>query len=196
VRRIAFFDFDGTITNKDTLFEIIKHHKGKVKFFVGILVNSPVLIGLKIKLISNQRAKERILKYFFKGTELSSFQHGCDTFAELKLPSLVRPGALSEIKKLQQQGFEIAVVSASAENWIRKWTDQLGLGLLATHLETNGGKLTGKLSGPNCNGAEKEARIRSAYDLSTFDEIYCYGDSNGDKQMLALGSKTFYKPFR
>ncbi len=196
MRKIAFFDFDGTITTKDTMFELIRHQKGNGQFYLGFLANIPVFAALKLKLLSKQAAKENLLKYFFKGISLPAFQSGCDVFAEVKLPLLVRPGALSEIKKLQQQGFEITVVSASAENWIRKWTDNMGLNLLATQLETVDGKLTGKLSGLNCNGAEKEMRIRSAYDLSKFDEIYCYGDSGGDKQMLALGTKVFYKPFR
>jgi phosphatidylglycerophosphatase C len=196
VSKIAFFDFDGTITTKDTMFELIRHQKGNRKFYFGFIVNIPVFAALKLKLLSNQAAKEKLLKYFFKGTELAVFQLACDAFIDDKLPSLIRPGALEEIKKLQQQGFEITIVSASAENWIKKWADQLGFSLLATKLEAVNERLTGKLSGQNCNGAEKETRIRSAYDLSQFDEIYCYGDSGGDRQMLALGSKTFYKPFR
>src|ERR1700733_6164565 len=127
MRKIAFFDFDGTITTKDTLFEVIKHHKGKAKLFVGLMIHVPVLIGLKIKLISKQRAKETILKYFFKGTERLSFQQGCDDFATVRLPSLIRSGALAEIKRLKECDFEIVVVSASAENWIKKRADQIGI---------------------------------------------------------------------
>ena len=48
----------------------------------------------------------------------------------------------------------------------------------------------------NNNAEEKVARIKAAYNLADYDEIYCYGDSNGDKAMLALGTKAFYKPFR
>ena len=70
------------------------------------------------------------------------------------------------------------------------------IGLISTQLETINDKLTGNIAGKNCNGEEKATRIRSIYNLAEFDEIYCYGDSNGDKQMLALGTKTFYKPFR
>ena len=193
---IAFFDFDGTITTKDTLFEVIKHHKGKAKFFTGLLVSAPILIGLKIKLISNQRAKETILRYFFRGTELSAFQLKCDDFATALLPAIIRPGALEEVKKLKESGFEVIVVSASAENWIKSWADKMEIGLISTQLETINDKLTGNIAGKNCNGEEKATRIRSIYNLAEFDEIYCYGDSNGDKQMLALGTKTFYKPFR
>jgi HAD superfamily hydrolase (TIGR01490 family) len=196
VKRIAFFDFDGTITIKDSLFEMIKHQKGKTKFFAGLLINAPVLIGLKVKLISNQRAKEQILKYFFRGAELSAFQEGCDKFVTWRLPLIVRPGALEEISKLKESGFEIVVVSASAENWIKKWADQMGLGLISTQLETTGNKLTGKIAGKNCNGEEKALRIRAAYNLDEFDEIYSYGDSSGDNHMLALGTKAFYQPFR
>ena len=196
MRRIAFFDFDGTITTRDTMFELIRHQKGNRKFYLGFLANIPVFVALKLKLLSKQAAKERLLTYFFRGTELTAFQSGCDTFATVKLPSLIRPTALDEIKKLQRDGFEIVVVSASAENWIKKWADQMGFALLGTKLEAVEGKLTGKLLGANCNGAEKETRIRAAYDLAQFDEIYCYGDSSGDKQMLALGIKAFYEPFR
>ena len=196
MKKIAFFDFDGTITTRDTMFQLIRHQKGNRKFYLGFLANIPVFVALKLKLLSKQAAKERLLTYFFRDTEVTAFQSGCDTFAMLKLPSLVRPAALDDIKKLQCEGFEIVIVSASAENWIKTWSDQMGFALLGTKLEAVDGKLTGKLLGANCNGAEKENRIRAVYDLSQFDEIYCYGDSNGDKQMLALGTKAFYKPFR
>jgi phosphatidylglycerophosphatase C len=196
VRKIAFFDFDGTITTKDTLFEVIKHHKGVLKFYTGMLLNAPYLIGFKLKLITNQYAKEKILGYFFKGMELSAFQKACDDFATGYLPSIVRPGATAEIQKLKDSGFWIVVVSASAENWISAWTDKIGVQLIASQLEIVNDRVTGKLKGNNCNGGEKVARIKSVYDITQYDEIYAYGDTKGDKPMLALAAKSFYKPFR
>ncbi len=196
MKRIAFFDLDGTITTKDTMFELIRHQKGNRKFYFGFLVNIPVLAALKLKLLSNQAAKEKLLSYFFRGADVAVFQSSCDAFAADTLPLLIRPGVLEEIKKLQQKGFHVTIVSASAENWIKKWTDQMAVGLISTQLEVIDDKLTGKIAGKNCNGAEKAARIKSMYNLSEFDDIYCYGDSNGDKQMLALATKAHYKPFR
>jgi len=194
--KIAFFDFDGTITTKDTMLELIRHQKGNARFYTGFLLNIPVFAALKLKLISNQAAKEKLLKHFFKGTSLSLFQLACDGFIDHKLKRLIRQDAVTEIKKLQDQGFEIVIVSASAENWIKKWSDEMGVKLIATSLETIGDLVTGKIMGQNCNGEEKAVRIKAAYDLSQFDEIYCYGDSTGDKQMLELGTRAFYKPFR
>jgi phosphatidylglycerophosphatase C len=196
VSKIAFFDFDGTITTKDTLLEIIKYQKGKSAFYIGFLLNAPFMAALKAKLISNQAAKERMLKYFFKGTELKAFQQGCDSFIDNALPAIIRPGALNEIKKLKAEGFEIAVVSASPENWIKKWSDANGLDLIATRLQVNNNHITGNIEGLNCNAGEKVVRIKAIYNLSKYSEIYCYGDSNGDKAMLALATKAFYRPFR
>ncbi len=196
MKKIAFFDFDGTITTKDTMLEIIKFQKGITKFYIGFLINSLFLIGLKFKLISNQQAKERMLSYFFKGIDHYSFQEACDRFAIEVLPSIVRAGAVREINKLKSSGFKVVVVSASADNWIKKWCDDAGIGLIASQLKIVNERLSGKLSGKNCNGEEKAIRIRSAFNLSQYAEIFVYGDSCGDKQMMALATKVFYKPFR
>ncbi|WP_428329464.1 HAD-IB family hydrolase [Mucilaginibacter sp.] len=194
--KIAFFDFDGTITTKDTLLEVIKAQKGKAAFYTGFIINAPVLIGFKLKLISNQVAKERMLKYFFGGDSISSFQQGCDAFIDRQLPLIIRPQALAEIEMLKAAGFKIVIVSASPQNWIKRWSDSMGLGLIATQLEVAGDRLTGFIKGKNCNAEEKVIRIKAEFDLSAYKEIYCYGDSNGDKAMLALATKAFYKPFR
>lgn len=196
MKKIAFFDFDGTITSKDTLLELIKYQKGKRAFYSGFFMNAPFMVALKLRLISNQLAKEKILKHFFKGMSASAFQKACDLFATDVLPLMVRSGAMAEIKELRASGFEIVVVSASAENWIKGWCNKTGIQLIASQLEIAGQLITGNLTGKNCNGAEKAIRINALYDLSQYDEIYCYGDSNGDKQMLALATKAFYKPFR
>src|SRR4051812_6394354 len=94
---IAFFVFDGTITSKDTLAEIIKFAKGKLNYYVGLLILSPILISYKTKLLSNHRAKEIMLQFFFKGTDVSKFNEICNQFAEKKLPALLRQQALKQI---------------------------------------------------------------------------------------------------
>ncbi len=65
--KIAFFDFDGTITTKDTLLEIIKFQKGKRAFYIGFLLHGPWLLAYKLKLFPNDAVKQKILTYFFAG---------------------------------------------------------------------------------------------------------------------------------
>lgn len=195
-RRIAFFDFDGTITTKDTLLEVIKYHRGHFLFYAGFLLNAPFLIAYKCKIIRNSAAKQIILRFFFKNTSLSYFQLKCDEFVSAKLSSLIRPKALAEINKLKQLNAEVVIVSASAKNWLQQWANEVGARLICTKLEIRNEKLTGRIEGENCHGEEKVKRIRAAYDLSQFDEIYCYGDSSGDRPMLGIATFPFYKPFR
>ena len=194
--RIAFFDFDGTVTTKDTLLEFIRFSKGTIPFYLGFALNSPWLVAYRVKLISNQAAKERILAWFFRNTPLSEFQEACDRFAAQVIPGLIRPKALDEIGKLQEKGFSIVIVSASPENWLRHWTETIQAGLIATRLETREGRLTGRIVDQNCHGNEKVHRINEAFDLAGYNEIYAYGDSSGDKPMLALAHHAFYRPFR
>jgi phosphatidylglycerophosphatase C len=195
-KRIAFFDFDGTITTKDTLLEIIRFQKGGFRFYLGFFINAPFLIAYKIGILSNQTAKEKILKYFFGRLPVTVFQERCDDFAVTVLPSLLRPKALEEIRKLKAAGTEIVIVSASPENWIQNWCRQNNLQLIGTKLQIEKNILTGKIDGRNCYGEEKVNRIKAVYDLSGYDEVYCYGDTKADKPMLGLASFAFYVPFR
>jgi phosphatidylglycerophosphatase C len=210
---IAFFDFDGTITDKDTLLEFIKYSKGKGKFYLGFLLSSPWLIAYKIKLISNQRAKEKVLRFFFRDMPLPVFEQYCKAFVRDKLPAMIRPRAAAEITKLQTAGFRIVIVSASPGDWIQPWATTFQADLIATRLETRMPKtipgrtaapvsatapdprLTGKISGINCHGQEKVNRIKEKFTLEEFDAIYAYGDTKGDIPMLALGTRSFMKPF-
>ena len=195
-RRIAFFDFDGTITTRDTLPEILSFHRGKIHFYMGLLINAPILLGYTLGLIPNYSAKQCLFRYFLRNQSGKEFQTLCDQFSRDVLPFLLRPKAIKEIQQLLAEGTRVVIVSSSAAHWISQWTASLGIPLLATRLEIKNERLTGRIAGRNCYGAEKVNRIREAYDLSAYDEIYCYGDSHGDKEMLALGIRKFYKPFR
>lgn len=195
-KRIAFFDFDGTITTQDTLLEIIKFHKGSFRFYLGFIINAPYLLAYKAGIISNQTAKEKVLRYFFGGMQLPAFQQQCDAFASTAMRSFIRPKALEEIERLKAAGTSIVVVTASAENWLQQWCLDNNLQLLGTKLETVNGLLSGKIDGRNCYGEEKVHRINARFDLSLYEEIFCYGDTKGDKPMLQLATFSFYKPFR
>lgn len=196
VKQIAFFDFDGTITTRDTMLEVIRYHKGEFRFNLGFFINSPFLVAYKVGIISNQTAKERILTFFYGKKLAEQFQSDCDQFAAEVIPTLIRPKAMEEIKKLKAAGVEVVIVSASAENWLSSWCKEQDVQLLATRLEVRSNKITGKISGNNCHGEEKVRRINEAYQLNEYARIYCYGDTKGDKPMLKLATSSFYKPFR
>jgi HAD superfamily hydrolase (TIGR01490 family) len=193
---IAFFDFDGTVTYKDSLLEFIKYSKGSLRFSLGFLMNTHYLFLYKLKIISNQKAKEKVLSSFFGGVDAFTFQEQCIRFAADVIPLLIRPAALSEILKLQEQGIRIVIVSASPGEWIEPWAKSLNVEVVATRLQYSNNTFTGKIEGLNCYGQEKVRRIHEEYNLTDYETIYAYGDSTGDKPMLSLANKGFMKPFR
>lgn len=195
-KRLVLFDFDGTITRKDTLAEFVVFYRGRRRYLAGLAMLAPILFLYASKLLANWKAKQYFLSRFFKGEDISTFDRKCVEFARTILPSLIRPGAISAINQYRDQKATIAVVSASAENWVKPWCDQHGLICVATRLEVKGGLITGKLEGPNCYGNEKACRVRDRFSLSDFDEVVAYGDSAGDKELLALAHRRYYKPFR
>lgn len=195
-KTLAVFDFDGTITTRDTLLEFIRFYSGNIKFVIGFLVTSPVIVLSKLKIVPNWRAKEVVLTWFFNNEELDVFNAKGKSFSSDKTPRLVRPKALQAMNEYLQSGTRVIVVSASAENWVKPWCDAMGVECVATRLETISGKLTGKIAGKNCYGPEKVQRIKEKLDLTAYEHIVVYGDSAGDREMLALGNETYYKPFR
>lgn len=193
--RLALFDFDGTLTNKDTLFEYLKFYKGSRKFYIGLLYLSPVLLLFKLGFIRNWRAKEILITYFLGNTPTKIFEESCRNFVQNKLPSLIRQEAFDKLNIHKFQGDEIYIVSASPQDWVGVYADTISVNCIATTLEVVEGKLTGKIQGRNCHGSEKVKRIRERIDLDSFKSIAAYGDSGGDKEMLELANHRFYRKF-
>ena len=63
---IAFFDFDGTITTRDSLLEFIRFTKGDYRFLFGFLFHLHYIAAFKMKLVTNQKFKEKMLEYFYR----------------------------------------------------------------------------------------------------------------------------------
>ena len=193
---LVLFDFDGTITTKDTLKEFVRFYRGQRKYIESMIMLSPVLGLYAFKLIPNWKAKQYFLGRHFRGEHIDDFNSRCLEFSTRHLPSLIRPKALAAIESYRKKDVTMAVVSASAENWVKPFCDQHGLLCLATKLEVKNKLITGNLLGRNCYGDEKVCRIKEQFDLSSFDRIVAYGDSSGDREMLALANEAHYKPWR
>ena len=88
------------------------------------------------------------------------------------------------------------VVSASLADWVGGWCADQGLELVATEAEVAAGRITGSFAGANCHGPEKVRRITALLDPADYAPIHAYGDSGGDREMLALASEPHYRPFR
>lgn len=193
---LVLIDFDGTTTTTDSLADFIQYAVGKPTYYMGLLTLCPLLAAYVLKFIPNHIAKEKFLAHFFKGWDADYFKKLADRYAREQIDEITRPQAIEKIRWHQNQGHKVVIVSASMECWIKGWCEKNDVDLIATRLEIKDGKLTGKFATRNCYGIEKANRVRETYDLSQYDHIYAYGDSHGDKELLALADESFYKPFR
>lgn len=192
---IAVFDFDGTLTTKDTLFDFTRFYYGDVRFYAGMAVILPTLVLHKLGLLSAKKAKESMLTYFFANKNIDKFNEVCVKYV-LHINTIINPLAVKKMEWHKQQGHTVVINSASAENWIKPWADSLGFDdVIATRLEVDNDVVTGRIWGRNCNGQEKVSRLKEIFgDIEDYT-IYAYGDSLGDKELLAIADYPFHRKF-
>ncbi|MFT4022422.1 MAG: HAD-IB family hydrolase [Flavihumibacter sp.] len=196
MKKLALFDFDGTITRSDSMFALLRFLAGTPRYYRGLLAASPAMALHAARLLPAQKAKEALLQSFLAGMPVQAFDERCRQFTAEVLPGIMRPGALQAIDQYKAAGFDIYVVSASAENWVHPWCSQRGLGCIATRLEKKNGLLTGNIEGLNCNGPEKKNRILHTLDIQAYSQVIAFGDSQGDRAMFSLATEQHYRPFR
>ena len=193
MKQIVAFDFDGTLTTKDTLIEFIRYACGTRAFLFGFLRYVHLLVLMKLGLYPNYKAKQKVFAHFFEGMKIEEFDGLCQRFAKGN-QHLLRPKGVEAIQQAMDEGAEVLIVSASIDNWVREMiTDPV---IIGTQIEIKDGLLTGRFLTKNCYGQEKVNRILALYPHRSEYHLTAYGDSRGDKELLAFADESHYKPFR
>ena len=194
--RLAIFDFDGTITRKDSFIEFLIFTHGRTTVFLKSVSLLPMVIGYLFKTVPNWKLKEHFLDCFYKGWSLDRFNRTADQFAVGHLSSIIRPMAVERLRWHKRAGHQIVVVSASLDNYLRPWCKKENIDLLATELEIRNNRLTGRIQGTNCYGEEKMRRLKEHYRLADYEYTYAYGDSGGDLAFKSVVNEFHFKTFR
>ena len=187
---LALFDFDGTLTKKDSLDEFLKQSVGIKKYFLNMFRFLPYFILWQTKLMNNGVAKEHLFRIFFKGMDEELFKSKAKEFSLTKLDSIISEERIKILREHQKNGDRVIIVSASMQCWLQPWCDKEGVELLCTHLKFEEGSFSGKFLTPNCHGIEKANRIKAHLNIEEYEIIHAYGDSSGDKEMLDLAHKS------
>jgi phosphatidylglycerophosphatase C len=153
------------------------------------------LSSYHLGLAANGQAKEAVLTRYFAGMGIDTFRELGQTYALTRLDRFVKPSALARLDAHRRQGARIIVLSASLETWIQPWCHAHQIECIATRVEVNQGKLTGRLV-RNCHGENKVRMLREQATLADYGPITAYGDSSGDHEMLALADEAHYRVFR
>jgi HAD superfamily hydrolase (TIGR01490 family) len=187
---LALFDFDGTLSFKDSLGEFLKHASSKNSYFLKMARFFPYFTLWQLRVISNSRAKEHLFEIFFKGMDEEAFKQKAEEFSLQKLDTIINKERVQILREHQAKGDRVVIVSASMECWLAPWCKREGIELLSTRLEFTKGAFSGSFATKNCHGAEKARRIKEHLDIKQYKTIYAYGDSSGDKEMLLLAHRS------
>ena len=198
VVHVAAFDFDGTLTRRDTLGPFLIRTLGWFGFARALLLSSPWLAAYVLRLMSNHRAKARLLQVSLAGRNQAELECHARDFVKRYLPDQWQAWGLQQLVAHQQQGHRCVIVSASPGVYLHAVGESLGVdAVLCTEMEVIDGRYTGRMATPNCHGEEKVVRLRAWLAASLGKEaqpvLHAYGDTRGDKPMLRLARHAWYR---
>jgi phosphatidylglycerophosphatase C len=237
VQSIAAFDFDGTLTDRDTLILFLK-------FVFGVSLTGRAVIGAALQMAasssavsrqfvsmgplqspgvdrstagavkrphgneltrnstrwgqwSRQSLKEALLTQLLQGVSRSLLEEKGALFAREVVGRFIRPQAWRRFIWHRDRGDRCILVSANIDLHLVPWAKQAGFHDILTSrcATTEAGLLTGKLEGFNCRGAEKRERLERLLGPRQDFILYAYGDSSGDRELLAFADYAYYRTF-
>jgi phosphatidylglycerophosphatase C len=193
---IAAFDFDGTLTTRDTLLRLVAVRRGRVKFGLDLVETLPLLILYAAGRVGNEVHKMALFARAFAGMGADAFAVCARDFARTELPGMLRSEALRRVRFHQARGDRVVIVTASPTDWILPWAEDHAIDeVIGNHAEVSAGRVTGRLSGPNCYGPEKLRRLLARLPDRNAYTLFAYGDSRGDQELLAAADHAFYRCF-
>ena len=195
-RSVVAFDFDGTLTTKDSFTAFLHWTAGPLAYFTGVLRLAPNLVAYLFHR-NRGRLKAAATARFLGGMSAEALAECADRFAVQHAQSMLRPDAMQAWRNWRAQGAVMVIVTASPEITIRPFARALGADvLIGTRLALDeAGRVTGRFGSPNCRGPEKIRRLREAFG----DDIAlaaAYGDTSGDREMLRLAEIKGYRIFK
>ena len=192
---VVAFDFDGTLTIRDSFTEFLRWRAGAGGWALGLVKMAPA-VGHYARDRDRGRIKAASVREFLRGVERSALEADAERFADLMWDRFMRPDALACWNAWGDRGAHRVIVTASPETTVAPFARRLGAeALLGTELVFDGDdRVTGAFSGPNCRGAEKVRRLQAAYGAD-IQLAAAYGDTSGDTEMLAIAEEKGFRVF-
>jgi phosphatidylglycerophosphatase C len=194
-RPLVAFDFDGTLTWRDSFLGFLAWRAGARRYAAGLIRLAPAGIAYATHR-DRGRAKAAAVREFLQGATRAELEADAQRFATERARSLLRPDAVRAWRRWQAEGARLVIVTASPALIVAPFGRGLGAErVIGTELDFDAaGRVTGALAGPNCRGAEKVRRLKAAYGDDVRLEA-AYGDSDGDVAMLSIAGEAGMKVF-
>ena len=192
---IVAFDFDGTMTVRDSYTAFLKWRTPPLAWALGAVRLIPAAIAY---LFHRDRGliKEHATRVFLGGVSRERLEADARAFAEETSRSLLRPDAVAAWRRWRGERVRLIIVTASPTVVVAPFARGLGADdILGTPLAYDSrDRITGAFASPNNRGPEKVVRLRAEYGEALRVRA-AYGDSDGDTEMLAIAEEPYFKVF-
>ena len=194
MKTLYCFDFDGTITKRDTMFMFLKFYSPS-KFYLQFILYIPFFVLIKLKITDAERIKKRFITSIIGRESKDKIEKQSYLFFQEKFSLIIRQGALSFIQDIDRRYADCFIVTSSLDFWVKPFSDYLNMKLIATETKFENNMFSGDFKTKNCSGQEKVDRIKLAIEGKEYNKIVAYGNSSGDKDMLEWADKSYYRYF-
>jgi phosphatidylglycerophosphatase C len=193
---IVAYDFDGTLTIRDSYTAFLKWRAGPRRYALGMMRLAPAALAYLVHR-DRGRIKAAATREFLRGVPRATLEADARDFAERFSRSLLRPDAVAAWKRWRGDHVRLVIVTASPDLVVAPFAHGLGAdALLGTELAFDAqDRLTGGFATPNCRGPEKVVRLKAAFGPD-LELKAAYGDTSGDREMLAAAETPGYRVFK
>lgn len=194
-RAIVAFDFDGTLTIRDSFTEFLRWRAGRGGWALGLVRLAPA-VAAYARDRDRGRIKAASVREFLRSVPRAELEAEAERFAERIWDRFMRPDALAVWNDWGARGAHRVIVTASPETTVAPFARRLGAeALLGTPLVFDADdRVTGAFASPNCRGEEKVRRLRAVYGEDV-RLAAAYGDTPGDTEMLSIADEPGFRVF-
>lgn len=194
-RPVVAFDFDGTLTVRDSYTAFLKWRTPRAAWIMGGLKLIPAALAYLVHR-DRGRIKAAATKVYLEGVSRERLEADARRFAEETSRSLLRPDAVIAWKRWRKERVRLVIVTASPDLVVAPFARGLGADdLLGTPLHFDErDRATGAFAAPNCRGPEKVVRLQAAFGPEVRVRA-AYGDTSGDTEMLGIAEEPYFRVF-
>jgi phosphatidylglycerophosphatase C len=191
--RLVFFDLDGTISRRDTLFGYVagfaRRHPLRMPRFMAAL---PALIGYALGVRDRGYLKGALLHAVMGGALRRDVQAWTDEYVPMLIERGIFDEARAAIRKHRDAGDHLVLMTATVDLYVPELAQALRFdAYLCSHVTWSEDRLEGWLASPNMRDEEKAAALRRTVAKFPGRRLVGYGNSTPDLPHLKLVDQAY-----
>lgn len=194
MKNIVIFDFDKTITKKDSFNDFLKYTHGKSKFYFTMFCKTIWILLYKLHFITNAKVKTKIFQAFYKNKEYEKYKKDCNDYVNNRLNEIIREEMKDLIKDYYEKKYDLVILSASFKEWLEPWAKKNNFSkVICSSFTLNKNIIEGIILESNsCYGKNKCNMLKkNISNILNYDSIIAYGDSKSDKHFMNLANEAY-----